>query len=82
MNIWNRDSQVLVSLVLLGAAFGVLHVSVCLHAMRAPALPAALRWLAWLPPLTPVAGFRCGARVLSLLWCIVVCAYLVLRTQT
>jgi hypothetical protein len=81
MNLWTRDTIVLGSLVLLGAAFAVLHISLWLHSLRAPALPAALRWLSWLPPLTPVAGFRSGARFLSVLWCIVAIAYLVLRTQ-
>jgi hypothetical protein len=80
MNFWNPHTAMLLGLVLLGAALLVLHLALVLRTLRATGLPRALRWLSWLPPVTPVAGFWCGAKLLSLLWCIVAAAYIVLRT--
>jgi hypothetical protein len=81
MNLWNRDTQVLLGLCVLGASFLILHVALWLRVLHAPQLHPALRWLSILPPLTPVFGYRSGARVRSVLWCIVVAAYLVLRSR-
>jgi hypothetical protein len=77
---WNRDVAFLLALTLLGASFGVVHVSLWLRTLRAPGAPALLRWLAIVPPLTAIVGFRCGKRWHSVLWCIVVAAYVVLRS--
>jgi hypothetical protein len=81
MNVWNPDTALLLSLIVSGAVWAVVHVALWLRVLHASNLPPALRWLAWLPPLTPVAGFLCGARGWAWLWCIVAVAYLVLRSQ-
>jgi hypothetical protein len=81
MNVWNRDSIVLVTLVGLFALLLVLHVYLWLDSLRARKVPKLLRFFTWLPPLACVAGFWAGARVVPVLWCIVLIAYLVLRSQ-
>ena len=81
MNVWNRDSIVLVTLVGLFALLTVLHVYLWLDSLRGPKVPKLLRFFTWLPPLACVAGFWSGARVVPVLWCIVLIAYLVLRSQ-
>jgi hypothetical protein len=80
MNLWNRDTIFLLTLIVLGALLLVLHVALCLHALRAPGLPRLLRFFSWLPVLAPLTGFMSGAPVRALLWCIVAAAYVVLRT--
>jgi hypothetical protein len=80
MNLWNRDVAFLLALIVSGALLAVLHIALSLRSLRAARLPPALRYLAWLPPLTPVAGFIGGAPVLAVLWCIVLAAYVVLRS--
>jgi hypothetical protein len=79
--LWNRDTALLLALTGLGALLGVLHIALWLRTLRSPAAPAPLRWLAILPPITVLVGFRCGARWHSVLWCVVAVAYLVLRSQ-
>jgi hypothetical protein len=81
MNLWNRDTALLLALIVLGALWAVLHVALSLRVLRLRNLPRALRWFGWLPPLTPVAGFVGGAPFWALLWCIVAAAYLVLRSM-
>jgi hypothetical protein len=81
VNIWNRETVLLLSLMGTGASWVVLHVAVWLRSWRAPSVPRVLRWLSWLPPITPVAGFMAGARFLAVLWCIVAVTYVVLRSQ-
>ena len=81
MNLWNRDVFVLGSLVVLFALLLVLHLFLWLHSLRAPGVPRWLRWFTFIPPLACVAGFRAGARFTSVLWLIVLVAYLVLRSQ-
>ena len=79
MNLWNRDTALLLALIVSGAAWMVVHVFLSLRAWRLPNLPRALRWLAWLPPLTPVAGFMGGAVVWACVWCVAAVTYIVLR---
>jgi hypothetical protein len=80
MNVWNHNSIVLVTLIGLFALLLLLHVYLWLDSLRARQLPKLLRFFTWLPPLACVAGFWAGARVLPVLWCIVLIAYLVLRS--
>jgi hypothetical protein len=80
MNPWTRDTISLLALIVLGALLVVLHVALCLHALRAKGLPRPLRWLSWIPLLAPLAGFMSGAPLLALFWCILAAAYVVLRT--
>lgn len=79
MNLWNRDTVLLLALIVSGAAWLVVHVFLSLRAWRLPNLPPVLRWLAWLPPLTPVAGFMGGAVVWAFVWCLIGATYVVLR---
>lgn len=81
MNIWSRETLLLLSLIGTGACWLVLQVALWLRSWRAPTVPRVLRWLSWLPPITPIAGFMAGAWFLSVLWCIVAVAYVVLRSQ-
>lgn len=80
MSIWNRDLSVLASLIALAALLVVLYVWVWLRTLRAPDAPKWLRLISWLPPVAPIVGFRWGARVASVLWFVVLAAYLVLRS--
>ena len=75
------DDVVFLALVATSTAWAVLHLSLGVSASRHRALPAVLRALALLPPVTPVAGFMAGARVRAVLWVLIGGAYLVLRTQ-
>jgi len=85
MDLWNRDVGFLVSLIVLGALLGVLHVWVWLRTLRPPQAPGLLRWFrwfrwfTWLPVVGPLVGLGVGPRVASALWFIVLAAYLVLR---
>jgi hypothetical protein len=74
-----RDAAVLLVLTLLLAGFMLAHLALLMRAARAPQLPLTLRLLCWLPPLTIIAGWRAGARVLSLIWAALGIAYCVLR---
>ena len=56
-----------------------LHVLLLSAPSRSRELPRAQRWLALLPPLTPIMGWRAGARVLTSLWGVIVLAYCLLR---
>jgi uncharacterized membrane protein YhaH (DUF805 family) len=46
----------------------LLHLSLLVRALRAQQVPRWLRLLAVLPPVTPIAAWQGGARVLTLLW--------------
>ena len=81
MNLWTRDSVVLLLLIGLFALLLLLHVLLWLRSLRAAAVPKVLRYFTWLPPLACVAGFWSGARLAPALWCIVLIVYLVLRSQ-
>lgn len=78
---WNHDTVSFVALTLLAALWGVLHLALSLRTARTERLPVWLRALGWLPPLTPVAGFLSGARLRSIVWCVVAATYLVIRTR-
>jgi hypothetical protein len=77
----NQDCFVLGGLVLVGALWALVHGLLCVRLFRAPALPRALRYAAWLPPITPVAAFAYGRRGLGGLWCVLALLYLVLRSM-
>jgi hypothetical protein len=70
-----------VALTVSAALWGLLHLVLSLRSARSKNLPMWLRALAWLPPLTPAAGFLSGARIRAALWCIVAATYLVIRTR-
>lgn len=74
------DEVVFVALVVTSSAWALLHLSLWVLALRHKSLPVAMRTLAVLPPVTPVAGFMAGARVRAVLWVLIGGAYLVLRT--
>jgi hypothetical protein len=78
---WNHDTISFVALTLLATLWGLLHLALSLLAARTARLPVWLRSLGWLPPLTPIAGFLSGARIRSIVWCIVAATYLVIRTR-
>jgi hypothetical protein len=78
---WNPDTLSFVALTLLAALWGLLHLALSLRVARTERFPLWLRALGWLPPLTPVAGFSSGARLRSIVWCVVGLAYLVIRTR-
>jgi hypothetical protein len=80
MKVWNRDTILLLTWILLGATWMVLHFALSLRVWRSHQLPVLLRWFGWLPPITPVAGLMCGAGGWAVLWCIVAIAYVVLRS--
>ena len=81
MNVWNHNSIVLVTLIGLFALLLLLHVYLWLDSLRDRKVPKLLRFFTWLPPLACVAAFWAGARVVPVFWCIVLIAYLVLRSQ-
>ena len=81
MTVWNHDSILLVALIALFALLVLLHVFLWMRSLRDSGVPKLLRWFTWLPPLACVASFWSGARVVPVLWCIVLIAYLVLRSQ-
>jgi hypothetical protein len=78
---WNPDTISFTALTLLAAVWGVVHLALSVRAAREQRLPMWLRALGWLPPLTPAAGFLCGARVRAVVWCVVAVTYLVIRTR-
>jgi hypothetical protein len=63
-----RDAALLLSLVVVGASFLLVHLGLAVRAARCVTLAPALRVLSWLPPVTPVAGWLAGARALTLAW--------------
>jgi len=67
-------------LMVLGAGLLFSHVVLLIRTARAKHVLAGWqRWLAWLPPLTPVMGWLVGARVWSALWVAQALAYAILR---
>ena len=64
----SRDAALLASVIAMGAALVVLHAALLLRALTARQLPAWLRALALVPVVTPVAGWRAGARGLCVAW--------------
>lgn len=78
----NHDLGVFFGLVVLAAAWAVLHLDLGLHTARARVLSWQWRVLGWLPPFTPVAAYLAGARKRALLWVVLGFGYLVLRTRS
>jgi hypothetical protein len=74
------DLGALLLLIVAGAAWLVVHVRLLMRVAREPSR-GRLRWLAILPPATPVIGWLCGARVLAALWGTFGLIYLALRTR-
>jgi len=75
-----RDLGVFVALITLGAVLVVLHLFLWLCTLRAQSVPGLLRGLACLPPLAALIALRVGPRVASVLWFVVLVAYLVLSS--
>jgi hypothetical protein len=67
-------------LIVLGALLLQVHVWVWLRTLRAPGIPPHWRWLTWLPVVGEAVGLRFGSVVPSVLWFVVLFAYLVLRS--
>ena len=82
MSTQNHDLFIFFGLVLLAAGWALVHLELGLHAARTRTLATTWRWLAWLPPLTPIAGYLAGARVRAVLWVVLGLGYLVLRTRS
>jgi hypothetical protein len=74
-----RDAAVFLLLVLAGAVWLVLQLSLSVRVARAAQLSRWARWLGWLPPLTPLLAWRAGARGLSLAWLLDAALYALLR---
>ncbi len=70
----------LTTVTLLGAGFVIVHAMLLIRTARA-ALSWQWRALAWLPPLTPIVGWKAGSRVLAGLWILGVLAYGMLRAN-
>jgi hypothetical protein len=64
----SRDSAFLLAVIAIGAGLIVLHLALLLRALTARQLPGWLRALALVPVVTPVAGWRAGARGLCVAW--------------
>lgn len=71
----------LVSAILLGATVLVVHAVLYVAVFRAERSGARERVLALVPPLLPIVGWRVGLRVLSVFYCVLVVAYLILRAS-
>jgi hypothetical protein len=74
-----RDLALLLALIGVGALFLLVHLALLARTVRAKKLPRAWRLLALIPPATPIAGWRAGARVLAVAWGVVAATYGVLR---
>lgn len=69
----------LLAWVLVGAVFLVLHVLALWQGLRAGELASRWRWVALVPPATPVVAWINGARVAPVLWGVVLVTYGILR---
>lgn len=76
----SQTANALLILTLLGAAWLVVHAMLLIRAGRS-ALGGGWRLLAWLPPATPLVGWRAGARVLPIAWLVLALAYVVMRLR-
>lgn len=74
------DLVTLLVLIAVGAGWLVAHVRLLMRVARSPRA-GALRWLAILPPATPIVGWLCGARLLSGIWAAWGLLYVALRTR-
>jgi hypothetical protein len=71
--------KALLAAVVLGAAAVVVHLAVWLRVARAAQTTRAWRWLALVPPLTPIAAWRAGLRGAAVAWCVAVVLYAAVR---
>lgn len=74
----SEDAAVLLAMVLVGAAWLLLHFVLVARIVRARRVAAWLRGLSLLPPVTPVVGFMSAQRLGSGLWLLLGVAYFVL----
>lgn len=73
------EAWLLLALVLVGAAFLVVHVANLWAGLRASNLAWGWRLLALVPPATPAVAWAAGRRVAPALWGAILVAYLALR---
>jgi hypothetical protein len=76
------EALTLLTLTVLGALWLTSHVLLLLSAARSEKLRPWLRWLALLPPATPVLGFVAGQRLLGVLWLVLGVVYAALRISS
>ena len=74
-----RDAAVLLALVLTGALWLMVHAALLVRVLQRRDVAIGLRALAWVPVLTPIVGWRVGAKAWSVVWLVVGVAYAVLR---
>lgn len=75
------DVLLWVALVVTMAAWLLVHASLLVRTARMPGLTPVQRLMTVaVPPLTPVFGFRLGARRRSVLWWVLVIIYVLLRS--
>jgi len=75
-----RDAAMLLALVCVAALWLVIHGRLLTRALRSSSLSLAWRLLAIVPLITPLAGWRAGARGLAVLWVVHALAYGLLRS--
>lgn len=73
------EAWLLVTMVLVGAAWLVVHVVTLVQALRAEDLETRWRVLALVPPATPFVAWKGGKRIAPALWLGVLVCYVVLR---
>ena len=71
--------KALIAVVVLGAAAVVVHLAVWRRVARAESTTRAWRWLALVPPLTPLAAWRSGLRGAAVAWVVAVGLYVAAR---
>jgi hypothetical protein len=69
----------LISWILVGAAFLVVHLVLLWLCLRAPNLSLTMKALSFLPPATPIVGWASGLRVQPILWLVLLGVYVALR---
>jgi hypothetical protein len=74
-----RDAAMLLALTLTFAAWLMVHAALLVRVTRTKNAALGLRALAWVPVLTPIVGWRVGAKAWSVVWLVVGLAYAVLR---
>lgn len=71
----------LLSWILVGAAFLFVHLVAVVQALRARSVRLGVRLLALIPPVAPVLAWIAGRRVVPVLWCAILVTYVVLRLR-
>lgn len=69
----------LISLTVLFAAAVVAHLAVAWVTIRSDEVTPIWKWLAALPPITPVAAWRAQKKAGAIVWVVLVVSYTVLR---